>query len=181
MSKIIYHKNCRKHEAVSKAKRMLIKLYDEFEKPFGDIYANIQLTGVSDIDYREVKCYLDSQFSSLIYSIEKDIEAEKEYNHGYNIKGHITRLHFMEELNTVCSYIASYYPELEQKVVEFTFKETNILAKQREIVNYFKSNPINGFNAEYLAIHPTYERRIYPLTFVAEDLEGVERVIVKYL
>ena len=163
MSKIIYHKNCRKHEAVSKAKRMLIKLYDEFEKPFGDIYANIQLTGVSDIDYREVKCYLDSQFSSLIYSIEKDIEAEKEYNHGYNIKGHITRLHFME------------------KVVEFTFKETNILAKQREIVNYFKSNPINGFNAEYLAIHPTYERRIYPLTFVAEDLEGVERVIVKYL
>ncbi len=179
MTKIIYHKNCRKHEAVSKAKRLLKKAFLIVENQ-SDIYANIQLTGVMDIDYREVKYYLDSQMKTIKIKIEQDIIDEAEYNHGYNLMSHIHRLQFIQGLNDVCIHIVNNYPEIEIKQYEFVFKEESVEGKHREIVRSFKNNPLNGYNAEYIAVFPTGERRLYPLTFSRDDLNGAIKVIIKY-
>lgn len=179
MNIIIYHKNCRKHDAVLKAKRLLKKAFSIVANQI-DIHANIQLTGVMDIDFRGVKYYLDNQMEKLKEKIEKDIKDEKEYNHGYNLNSHIHRLQLIQGLNDVCGHIGSEYPELEIKIHEFVFTKESVEDKYREIVHSFQNNPLKGYNAEYIAIRPTGERKLYPLTFSKDDLEGATKVIIKY-
>ena len=180
MNKIIYHKNCRRHEAVSKAKRLLNKAVLIVQN-VSDIYVSIELTGVSDIDYREVKCYVDSEMRSLKIKIEQDIIDEKEYNHGYHFRSHMTRLEFIKALDDVCGFIANNYPEIEQKQREYTFTNETFEGKYRELKEEFKKNPIEGYAAEHFVVLPDGERRVYGITFQKQDLAGVSKLITRFL
>ena len=73
MSKISYHKHGHKNEAVSKAKRMLIKIEKQFGGFQGKFYCKIQLTGINDIDRLEVKNCVKRYLNELKEHIEKQL------------------------------------------------------------------------------------------------------------
>lgn len=85
MSKITYHKNCFKDKSVEKAKRMLNKIEKQFGGFQGTFHCNIQLTGVNDIDRREVKSYIERHLKDLKRKIEKQLlQNEKLVNGEWN-------------------------------------------------------------------------------------------------
>jgi hypothetical protein len=124
MSKIIYHKNCIQHEAVAKTKRLLNKIEKQFGGFQGTFYCNIQLTGVYEIDNREVKLYIEHHLRDLKRKIEKQLlqneyfvngKVNEDYEEGYYIPPISEELKIIEALNEVVSFIRDNYPELEVK------------------------------------------------------------------
>ena len=108
--KINYTKDCIKHKAVKKVKKILLEAYSTMSSEY-DIWATFNLTGVSEYDNLEVKHYLDGQMKTLRLQIGQDIKDEYEFSHGYNLNGHMQRLQFIQKLATVCSIIVSEYPK----------------------------------------------------------------------
>ena len=73
MSKILFHKNCIQHEAVAKVKRMLNKIEKQFGGFQGIFHCHISLTGVSDIDAKDLKYQIKNHLESLKKKIEKQL------------------------------------------------------------------------------------------------------------
>ncbi|MEP7317189.1 MAG: hypothetical protein ABI921_00555 [Panacibacter sp.] len=191
MSKIIYHKNCRQHEAVAKVKRMLHKIEKQFGGFQGTFYCNIQLTGVNDIDRREVKSYVEQHLKELKRKIDKQLlqneklvngEWNESYEEGYYTPTFTEQLQIIEALNKVHSFIWSEYPEIEIKKSEpFVFTAENPAAKYEEAKRYFLSNPVVGFLQETFGIFENgVSRKLYPLTFSSYDLQNAKSVYVQY-
>jgi len=178
MLKIKYAKHCHKHNCVEKVKRQLIKAY-KIAEGLSSIYANIQLTGIEDIDYRNTTYYFDKEYENLRDRMSKEIEVNKEYNEGYNLSAGITVFQFLIELNKVLSIIGDY-PAIPKKTVFYDFKSESAEDRYREVVKYFSSNPIVGYNQEYFAVNGDIERRIYPFTFTKDDLLNAQKVMVEY-
>lgn len=129
MSKIIYHKNCIQHEAVEKAKRMFNKIEKQFGGFQGTFYCHIQLTGVYEIDNREVKAYIENHLRDLKRKIEKQLlqnekyvngEVNEHYEEGYSIPPFSEELKIIEALNEISLFIRHNYPEIEVKKNERT-------------------------------------------------------------
>jgi hypothetical protein len=192
MSKISYHKNGHKHDAVAKAKRMLNKI----EKQFGGLssfqfYCDIQLTGINDIDRRDVKNYLEKHLKKLQKDIDKQLfrnekmvngDWNDEYEEGYWMPTLKEQMQVVEAINEVYNFIWNEYPDIEVKQSEtLIFKETTPQAKYKEAVAYFKAKPIFGFNTEYFArLENGKSRKLYPITFSAHDLDNAIGVYAKY-
>ena len=161
MSKIVYHKYCIRHEAVAKVKRMLNKIERQFGGFQGKFYCNIQLTGVDEIDKREVKSYIETHLRNLKRKIEKQLlqnekyvngEVNEDYEEGYYIPPFSEELKIIEALNNVSSFIWHEYPELEVKKTEYVLTTTTPEEKLHETILYFKNNPVFGFCQEYFAV-----------------------------
>jgi len=190
MSKIIYHKNCIQHEAVAKAKRMLTKIEKQFGGFNGMFYGNIKLTGVDEIDNKEIKHYVERHLKSLKNNIEKQLKQNEsfidgkeneEYVEGFYIPPFTEELKLVEALYEVGSYIRHNYPELEVKKLEFIFTKNNSEEKFNEAKLHFQNNPVIGFSQEYFAILESGEKkRLYPLTFSAYDLENAKSIMVEF-
>ncbi len=191
MSKIIYHKKCRRHPAVEKAKRMLTKIDKEFGGTFSDVYFSIKLTGINDLDRREVRNYVEDHLEKLKKRIDKQLLQNKkmvdgewndQYEEGFSISPLTEELQIAKLLNEVHSYIWNNYPEAElKKSEEFVFTKDNPAGKYYEALDFFKSNPVEGFNQEAFAVFEDgKERKLYPLTFSVHDLGDATSVYVSY-
>jgi len=186
MSKIIYHKNCIQHEAVSKTKRMLKKIEKQFGGFQGTFYCNIQLTGVDEIDNREVKSYIENHLNDLKRKIEKQLlqnekfvngEVNEDYEEGYYIPPFTEELKIIEKLNEVGSFIWHNYPELEVKKTEYILTTNSAEEKFNEAIFHFHNNPVFGFCQEYFAILENGKKKqLYPLTFSSYDFENAKSV-----
>jgi hypothetical protein len=186
MSKIIYHKNCIQHEAVGKVKRMLNKIEKQFGGFQGTFYCNIQLTGVDEIDNREVKSYIENHLRDLKRKIEKQLlqnekyvngEVNEDYEEGYYIPPFSEELKIIQELNKVGSFIRHEYPELEVKKTEYVLTTNSSEGKLNETKLHFKNNPVFGFCQEYFAVNENGEsKRLYPLTISSYDFENAKSV-----
>lgn len=190
MSKIIYHKNCIHHEAVAKTKRMLLKIEKEFGGFQGIFYGNIKLTGVDDIDNKEVKSYVERHLRSLRNNIEKQLrqneyfidgKVNEDYDEGFYIPPFSEELKLVEALDQVGSYIRHNYPELEIRKIEYAFLQNSPEEKFNEAKLHFKNNPVIGFSQEYFAVLENGEsKRLYPLTFSAYDLVNAKSIRVAF-
>lgn len=178
MLKIKYEKNYHKHESVEKVKRQLVKAY-KVADGLSYIYANIVLTGVEDLYYKAIHYYYESEYEKLRDRISKDIEENKEYNHGFHISAGITTLKFIDELNTALS-LTGNYPVIPVKIHEYHFKTETLEEKYNELKNHFQNNQFEGFNKEYFAVDDNREWRLWGLTFVKEDLKNAQCVRLKY-
>lgn len=189
---LTYHKNCIKSEAVEKAKRMLSKIQKQFGGFQGTFHCSITLTGVNEIDRKEIKHYIENHLKNLKRKIEKQLlqneklvngEWNEEYEEGFYMPPFFEELKIVEALNQVHSYIWSNYPDIEvKKTEEFVFTETSPEGKYNESKNHFKSNPVVGFSQEYFAVMENGEsRKLYPLTFSAYDLINAKSIYAQYL
>jgi len=192
MSKIIYHKNCRQHEAVSKAKRMLSKIEKQFGEFQGRFYCNIQLTGISAIDRSEVKSYIEKHLKDLKRNMEKQFlqndkfingEWNDNYEEGYYLPPLKEDFKIAEALNEVHSFIWSNYPEIDEKKSEpFIFTSESPEVKFEEAKRFFKSNPVNGFLQETFGVFENGKiKKLYPLTFSPYELSNAKSVYVQYV
>ena len=182
MSKIIYHKHCRKHEVVEKVKRMLNKIEKQFGGFQGTFYCNIQLTGVYKLDRREVRMYIENHLKDLQRKIEKQIlqnqklingEWNESYEEGYYMPPLAEEMKIVEALNEVHSYISNY-PEIEPKkdVFEFSSVETHPEEKKKEYIRHYERNPLIGFNKTFFRVYPNeVKRELFPLTADVNDLK----------
>lgn len=191
MSKITYHKNGHQNEAVSKAKRMLKKIEKQFGGFQGKFYCNIQLTGINDIDRREIKSYVEKHLKELKKQIEKQLfqneklvngDWNEQYEEGFYIPTFKDELQLIEALNEVYNFIWNNYPDIEVKKSEpFVFTAQTPEDKYNEVVNFFKQNPIYGFNQEcYAVLENGSSKRLYPTTFSAYDLSNATGVFVEF-
>lgn len=186
MSKIIYHKNYIQHEAVGKVKRMLKKIEKQFGGFQGTFYCNIQLTGVDEIDNREVKSYIENHLRDLKRKIEKQLfqnekfvngEVNEDYEEGYYIPPFSEELKIIEALNEVGSFIRHNYPELEVKKTEYLLTTNSPEEKLNETKLHFQNNPVFGFCQEYFAVLENGEsKRLYPLTISSYDFTNAKSV-----
>jgi len=191
MGKIIYHKNCIQHEAVAKVKRMLNKIEKQFGGFQGIFYGNIKLTGVDEIDNREVKSYIEKHLRSLKNNIEKQLlrnekfvngEVNQDYEDEFYISPLSEELKLVEALDEVGSYIRHNYPELEIKKAEFVFSKNSAEEKFTEAKLHFQNNPVVGFSQEFFTILENGEKKkLYPLTFSSFDLIDAKSICVEYL
>ena len=191
MSKISYHKNGHQHEAVIKAKRMLNKIEKQFGGFQGKFYCNIQLTGINDIDRREVKSYVERHLNELKKHIEKQLlqneklvngDWNEQYEEGFYMPTFKDKLQLIEALNEVYNFIWNNYPDIEVKKSQpFVFKAEIPEEKYNEAVNFFKQNPVYGFNQAYIAVLETGKsKKLYPITFSAYDLSNATGVYVEF-
>jgi hypothetical protein len=190
MSKIIYHKNCIKHEGVEKAKRMLNKIEKQFGGFQGLFHCHISLTGVSDIDAKDLKYQIKNHLESLKKKIEKQLfqneiyingEINEDYEEGFYIPPFSEELKLIESLNEVSSYIRYNYPKLKVKQSEFIFSKNTAEEKYNEAKFHFQNNPVIGFSQEYFAVLENGEsKRLYSLTFSAYDLENAKSIRVEF-
>ncbi len=190
MSKIIYHKNCIRHEEVQKTKRMLNKIEKQFGGFQRTFYCNIQLTGVYDIDNREVKHYITNHLTDLKTKIEIQLlqnekyvngEVNEDYEEGFYLPPLSEELKIVEALNQVSSYIRSNYPELEVKKAEFIFSQNSPEEKFKEAKLHFQNKPVYGFSQEYFAVLENGDsKKIYPFTFSSYDLVNAKSIRVEF-
>ena len=190
MSKIIYHENCIKHEGVEKAKRMLNKIEKQFGGFQGLFHCHISLTGVSDIDAKDLKYQIKNHLESLKKKIEKQLlqneiyingEINEDYEEGFYIPPFVEELKLIESLNEVSSYIRYNYPKLKVKQSEFIFSKNTAEEKYNEAKFHFQNNPVIGFSQEYFAVLENGEsKRFYSLTFSAYDLENAKSIRVEF-
>ena len=190
MSKILFHKNCIKHEAVAKVKRMLNKIDKQFGGFQGIFFCHITLTGVESIDNKEINYRIKSQLESLKKKIEKQLfqneiyvngEINEDYEEGFYIPPFSEELKLIESLNEVSSYIRNEYPELKVKQSEFIFTKDNQDDKFNEAKYHFQNNPIIGFSQEYFAILESGEKKkLYPFTFSSYDLINAKSIRVEF-
>jgi len=192
MSKIIYHKNCRRHEAVSKAKRMLTKIEKQFGEYQGRFYCTIQLTGISELDRSDVLQQLEKHLMDLKRNIEKQfLQNDKivdgcwndNYQEGYYLPPLKEDFKIAEALNEVHSFIWSNYPEIEEKKSEpFIFTSESPELKFQEAKRFFKNNPVNGFLQETFGVFENGEsKKLYPFTFSPNELSNATSVYVQYV
>lgn len=192
MSKIIYHKNCRQHEVVAKAKRMLVKIDKQFGGFQGTFYGKFQLTGINEIDRREVKGYIEQHLKKLKREIDKQLlrneklvngEWNEDYEEGFCTAPFAEELQIVEALNEVHSFIYREYPDIEtKKSDEFVFTTDCPTGKFEEANRHFRSNPIVGFLQETFGVFENgVSRKLYPLTFSKYDLQNAKAVYVQYV
>ena len=192
MSKIKYHKNCRQHEAVSKAKRMLNKIEKQFGGFQRTFYCNIELTGVNDIDRRELKYQVEKHLKELKSKIEKELlknekligrEWNEQYEEGFYLPPLKEEMQIIEALKEIHSYIWDNYPEVEPQKDVFEF--SNVMAhpeeKKNEYINHYKNHPIIGFNKTFFRIYPDGKKReLFPLTYDVNDLKEATAIETVY-
>jgi len=178
MLKIKYTKNCHKHDKVEKVKIQVVKAY-KFAKGLSYIYADISLTGIEDIDYQEIKYYYDSEYEKLRDRITKDIEDNKEYNHGFHLSSNIIVLKFLSELNTALS-LTGEYPEIPKKIVDYEFISENVEDRYNEAKVFFGGDKFIGLNKEYFSVNGEKETRLYSIIFEKTDLLKVQKIRLKY-
>lgn len=183
MLKLKYHKYCRKHEAVIKVKRMLTKAFKLIEN-YSESYLNIELTGITELDYREVHYHIERDLKGISDDIPKAIIHEKEYKTGFNLKLYTKMLNYISELDKATSYIADHYPmpdiktariDLLSNTAEEKFKE---LKYKNELL--MSKTPDMFLKEYYKEVAPDEEQKLWPLTFTKNDLENTNIVIVKY-
>lgn len=192
MSKIIYHKRCFKHKEVQKVKRML----NVIEKQFGGFQAtffiSIELTGINDIDRREIKHLIENHLNSLKKKIEKQLlrneklvngNWNEDYEEGFYTQPLSEELKIVELLNEIHSYIWNNYPVLETKKTEdYILKSDSSEAKYNELKRHFENNPVVGFCQEYFARLENGEtKKLYPFTFSHYDLRDAKSVYAEFL
>jgi hypothetical protein len=191
MSKIAYHKMCRHHEAVARAKRMLNKIEKRFGGFQGEFYCNIQLTGIADIDGREVNSYVTRHLTELKKKIEHQLEKNEkwvngewneQYEEGYYTPPLLEQFEIFEALKVVYSFIRSGYPEIEIKKSEvFVLTAQTPEAKYHEVLKFYRSKPVDGFNQEIFAVLENDEiKKLYPITFSVYDLTTVKSVFIEF-
>lgn len=192
MSKIIYHKNFRQHEAVAKAKRMITKIDKQFGGFQGIFYCNIELTGVNEIDRRAVKLYIELHLKDLQRKIDRQLlqnerfvngEWNENYEEGFYTPPFTEELQIVEALNEVHTFILREYPDIEtKKSEEFVFTTESPTEKIEAAKRYFRSNPVVGFLCESFCVFENgVSRKLYPLTFSSSDLQNAKAVYVQYL
>lgn len=191
MSKINYHIKAHKHEAVSKAKRMLNKIEKHYGGFQGKFYCNIQFTGINDIDRREIKRLVEHHLKKLKLQIEKQLlQNEKFVNGDYNDnyeEGYYTpyfkdELQLIEALNEVYSFIWNNYPDIEVKQSEpYMFKSQTDQEKFNEAVSWSREKLIYGYNQVYYAItEDGKNKELFPLTLSTSDFTNTIGVFVSY-
>lgn len=191
MIKITYHKNGHRHEAVSKAKRMLVKIGKQFGDNQGIFYCNIQLAGINNIDRKEVLSYAENHLRKLSNQIKRVLlqnsifiegKVNEDYEEGLYISSLKERMLLIEALENVHQFIWDNYPEIDIKKTDtVVLKETTTEAKKLKLVDHFRSNPVVGFNQEYFAVFENKPpRQLFPMTFSAFDLEDAIGVYVEY-
>ncbi|MBW8326578.1 MAG: hypothetical protein K0M50_17570 [Prolixibacteraceae bacterium] len=191
MNKIIFHKNCIQHEAVAKVKRMLNKIKKDFGGFQGIFYCSIQLTGVNDIDRKEIKSHIEKHLRNLKKKIDKQLlqnetfvsgEINEDYEEGFYIPPFTEELNLIESLNKVSSYIQNNYPEIKTKQSEFIFTKNTSEEKFNEAKLHFQNNPIIGFSQEYFAVLENGEnKKLYPFTFSSYDLIDAKSIRCVFL
>jgi len=190
MSKIQYHKNCIRHEAVAKAKRMFNKIEKQFGRFQGRFYCDIQFTGVDDIDNRNVKYYIERHLRDLKREIEKQLlqneqfvngQVNENYEEGFYIPPFAEEMKIIEALNEVGSYIRHNYHELEVKKTEFVLTGNSGEEKLNSAKLHFQGKPAYGFSQEFFAVLENGEsKRLFPLTLSAYDFENAKAIRVEY-
>lgn len=124
MSKIIFHKNGHQHEPVAKAKWMLNKIEDQFEDILGSFYCKIQLTGINEIDKRQVKIYVGLHLNVLKKQIDELLllneefggrECKKNYDDDYFVQSARDQLELIKALGDVYRCIEKNYPYIDLK------------------------------------------------------------------
>lgn len=185
---ITYHKKAHKHSQCAKAKRLLNKILKEFQ---GELYMNIELTGINNIDSTEVKIYVERHFDDLKKMMEQQLLQNKkfidgklneDYEDGYNIHHLKYKLSLIEKLNEVYEFIFFRYPTVEFKQTDlYVFKKEDSQEKYYELKYFLEKNPVAGFNQEYYAVlNDESHKRLYPFTFSHGDLLEATSVYVKF-
>lgn len=190
MSKILFHKNCIQHEAVTKVRRMLNEIDKQYGGFQGIFFCHTTLTGVQSIDIKEINYRIKSQLQSLKKKIEKQLfqneiyingKINEDYEEGFYIPVFSEEFKLIESLNEVSLYIRNKYPQLKINQYEFTFTKNTAEEKYNEVKLHFQNNPIAGFSQEYFAVFESGEKkRLYPLTFSAYDLEKAKNILVEF-
>jgi hypothetical protein len=190
--KISYHKNCRQHEQVSKAKRMLNKIAKKY--PWGshpEFYCDMNFTGINELDRGNVKRYIESHLKDLKLSIEKQLnnnelylngELNEKYEEGFWIPTFKSKLQLIEELNEVYNFIWNNYPVIPfQKSEVYIFKGDSPEAKYNEAKRKFENHPVLGYNHEYYAeLENGKHKRLYSLTFSSFDLKDATGIYYQF-
>lgn len=188
MLKIKYHKNAYLHDKVKAVKKSLIKAYKLVDK-LSYIFAEIELTGVQEIDFRNIRFYLKKEYRNFQNNIILENNDKETIDFDpigsidsitSNIDKNLTILQFVNILKNTLDIIGEY-PAIDEKMVEYKFLNTNIEAMYLEVQNYFDQNPILGFNQRWFAVTTENStKELYSLFFSKDDLLNVQKIIVKY-
>ncbi len=190
MSKIIYHKNCIQHESVGKAKRMLKKIAKQFGGFEGQFYCNIKLTGVNEIDNREVELYIERYFMKLKKEIDQqflrnkffvDGEENEDYEKGYYLQPISKKFEIIKALNEVGFFIRNNYPVLEVKRYEYLLTANSSEGKLDETILHFRNNPVFGFCQEFFVVFKNGKSKsLCFMTISSYDFENAKSILCEF-
>ena len=180
MLKIKYHKLCHKHDEVRELKRQLIKSYKIVED-FSYIYLSIELSGVKDVDFKEIQFYIDRQYEKLRDRMSREIENNREIKRSdsYSLSENIIVLKYLTTINEIMLSI-DCYPVIPQKIVDFEFKSQNEEERYNEAKRFFQGENFEGFNKKWFVVDQGKEERLQPLFFKNSDLSKGEMLRLKY-
>jgi hypothetical protein len=178
MNKITYHKNCRHHAAVKKVKREFIKALKQAEHI--EPSCNIEFTGVAEVDLFELKYMISKHYKKVHTRLTEEVK-ELPPNAEFSREFYHHTLYFIDDIEEIIDFIHNEYPV---NVMEYTFTFSNPEAsteeKKMEYQWHFKANPLIGFKPEYFAYRGENKRQIWPFTLSLSDLEGVDKIVIKY-
>ena len=127
---------------------------------------------------------MKKQIEKQLFQNEKLVNGDwnEQYEEGFYIPTFKDELQLIEALNEVYNFIWNNYPDIEVKKSEpFVFTAQTPEDKYNEVVNFFKQNPIYGFNQEcYAVLENGSSKRLYPTTFSAYDLSNATGVFVEF-
>lgn len=178
MNKITYHKNCRHHAAVKKVKRKFSQALKGIEHIESSCI--IAFTGVAECDLFELKYLISKHYKKIHARLTeeiKDLPTEAEFSNEFY---HHT-LYFIDDIKYIIDFIHNEYPV---NIMEYTFTfsnpEASVEEKKMEYQWHFTANPLTGFKKEFFAYRGEDKRQIWPLTLSESDLDGVDKIVIKY-
>ncbi len=178
MNKITYHKDCRHHAAVKRVKRQFIKILKQAEHI--EPSCNIAFTGVAERDLFELKYIISKHYKKVHTRLTEEIK-ELPTNAEFSREFYHHTLYFIDDIEEIIDFIHNKYPV---NVMEYTFTfsnpEASVEEKKMEYQWHFKANPLTCFRPEYFAYRGENKRQIWPFTLSPSDLDGVDKIVIKY-
>ena len=187
MTQVTYHKNCIKHDEVKKVKRMLNKIVKHSESFNDHFVCHIDLTGVFDVDFRNVRYYLLKHLVHLKDATENQTLKNQLYidgtvNECFDGEFDITMLseycYKVESLDKVMLLLHEY-PVMVKKEYTFNFSGGTYIDKYKELENYLKEKSLVGFEPEsYIILESGETIKINPLFFEKRYFENAKGNII---
>ncbi len=181
MSKVKYHKHCRKHEHVKHVKFLLNKALNKSAKI--DTHFYFDLTGVAYEDAGHLKFVIRCAVRDLADKMSEEYKRNNEdLTCDFNIETFGIWQQWIAALDSILRYCQYNYPEeIKTDVFQFSSPTAHPEEKKREYIRHYEQHPLIGFNKSFFLIYPDgRKRQAWALTSDVNDLKEVEKIETQY-